>query len=166
MSEDGDDERFEILWGAVVAAFKKSHSLGGPVKHLRASGRYSEGEELGLARLGDDVQHVGDERFVHVDLGNRLLDFDYVGGVERWAQVFELSGSSFCAQDLAFGVAFGISHANPHQKTVKLRFGQRIGTVMLDRILGSYNEERLRQQVGLRVDGDLALVHGLEQGGL
>src|SRR5208282_5721561 len=118
VGEDGDDQGLEIFGRAIVAALQKGHGLGGVVEHLRASGRNSEGEILGLAGFADDVQQVGDERFIHVDLGYGLLDFNYVGGVEHGAQVLELGGAGFGAQDLALGVAFGISHANSHQETI------------------------------------------------
>src|ERR1039458_5634425 len=64
------------------------------------------------------------------------------------------------------GVAFGISHANPHQETIELRLGQGISAVVLDGILRGENEERLRQRIRVGVDGDLAFVHRFEQGGL
>jgi hypothetical protein len=70
-----------------------------------------------------------------VDLGYGLLNFYYFGGVEHGAQVFELGCAGFGAQDLALGVAFGISHANSHQETIELRLRQRIGSVVLDGIL-------------------------------
>src|SRR6266849_9309338 len=121
VGEDGDDQGLEIFGSAVIAAIQEGHGLGGAVEHLRASGRYSQGEILGLAGLADDIQHVRDERFVHVDLAYGLLAFDYVGGVEHGAEVFELGGAGLGAQDLALGVAFGISHAHSHQETIELR---------------------------------------------
>ncbi len=38
--------------------------------------------------------------------------------------------------------------------------------MVLAGILRGDNQERLRERIGMRVDGDLPLVHGLEQGGL
>ncbi len=69
----------------------------------------------------------------------------------------------FRAQNLALGLRVGISHAHPHQKSIELRLGQRIRTVVLHRILGRDHQKRLRQFVRMRVDGNLAFVHGLEQ---
>src|ERR1700687_528339 len=81
-------------------------------------------------------------------------------------RVLRCGGAGFGAQDLALGVAFGISHANSHQETIELRLGQGIGAVVLDGILSGNDQERLRQRIGMRVDGDLAFVHSFEQGGL
>ncbi|SPF47293.1 hypothetical protein SBA1_730005 [Candidatus Sulfotelmatobacter kueseliae] len=44
-----------------------------------------------------------------------------------------------------------------------MRLGQRIGPMVLDRILRGNHQKRLRQLVGVCVHRDLALVHGLEQ---
>jgi hypothetical protein len=49
------------------------------------------------------------------------------------------------------------------QEAVELRFGQRIGALVLDRILGRHHEERLGQGEGLVADRDLALFHRFEQ---
>ncbi len=46
---------------------------------------------------------------------------------------------------------------------VDLRLGQRVGPVGLDRVLRRHHQERVGQRVGLAADGDLALLHGLEQ---
>ena len=49
------------------------------------------------------------------------------------------------------------------KKSIQLRFGQRISSVMLHRILRGDHQKRLRQFVRVRVDRDLAFVHGFEQ---
>ena|SRR2546429_2294779 len=85
VGENGNDQGFEIFRRAIISALEKGHRLRGAVEHLRASGGYSERKILGLAGLSDYVQQISDERFVHVDLGYGLLDFDDVGGVEHGA---------------------------------------------------------------------------------
>ena len=67
------------------------------------------------------------------------------------------------ADDLPFRGMIGIANANTHQKAVELRFGQRIGSVMLHRILRCDHHEGLLQRVGVAVDGDLQLIHGFQQ---
>ena len=70
------------------------------------------------------------------------------------------------AQDLALAGRVGIADAQAHQEAVELRFGQRIGAMVLDRILRGDHHERARQRMRVAVDGDLAFVHGFEQRGL
>ena len=75
-------------------------------------------------------------------------------------------GPAVVAQDIFFAFAIRIAHADAHQEAVELRFGQRIGAVVLDRILRGENQERLGQRVRVIVDSDLRFVHCFEQGGL
>ena len=67
------------------------------------------------------------------------------------------------AQNLALRLRIGIADAHAHQETVQLRFRQRIGAVVLHRILRRDHHERLRQRPGAAVDGHLHFVHGFEQ---
>ena len=52
------------------------------------------------------------------------------------------------------------------QEPVELRLGQRVGALVLDRVLRGDDDERVGQRVRLALDGDLALLHRLEQRGL
>ncbi len=52
------------------------------------------------------------------------------------------------------------------REAVELALGQGVGALVLDGVLRGDDQERRRQVMGLAVDGDLALGHGLEQGRL
>ena len=52
------------------------------------------------------------------------------------------------------------------EESVHLRFGQLIGAELFDRILRGDHHERLRYGMGHAIDGDLLLLHDLEQCGL
>ena len=52
------------------------------------------------------------------------------------------------------------------QEAVDLRLGQRVGALGLDRVLGGQHEEGPRDGVGLAAEGDLALLHDLQERGL
>src|SRR5436190_17242908 len=56
-----------------------------------------------------------------------------------------------------------IAHEDLQHKTVDLSFGQWIGPVVLDWVLGGQNHEHRAERMGLASDRDLALLHGLEQ---
>ena len=49
------------------------------------------------------------------------------------------------------------------EEAVALGLGQRVGALVLDRVLGGEHEERVGQRVRLAVDGHLALLHRLQQ---
>ena len=51
-------------------------------------------------------------------------------------------------------------------EAVDLRLGQRVGALVLHRVLGREDEERPRQLVRRGVDGDLTLLHALQHAGL
>ena len=50
-----------------------------------------------------------------------------------------------------------------HQEAIELRFRQRIGAFLLDRVFSGKNHEQIWHLVGLAGDRDLALFHRLEQ---
>ena len=60
------------------------------------------------------------------------------------------------------GVA-GVADRHPHGEPVELRLGQRVGALVLHRVLGRDHQERALENVRLAVHGDLCLLHRLEQ---
>ena len=55
---------------------------------------------------------------------------------------------------------------NFQHEAVELRLGQRVGAFLLDGVLRGHHQERLFQLVRGFADGDLAFLHGFEQGAL
>ena len=56
-----------------------------------------------------------------------------------------------------------VAERHADHEAVELRLGQRVGALVLDRVLGRDHEERARQLVRVLVDGHVALLHALEQ---
>ena len=52
------------------------------------------------------------------------------------------------------------------QKAVQLRFGQGVGALLLDGVLGSHDQEQGRQGIGFTAHRDLPLGHRFQQGRL
>ncbi len=77
----------------------------------------------------------------------------------------ELAGRH-AAGDLPFLGAAGVIDLDVEQEAVELRFGQRIGPFLLQRVLRGQHEERRGQRVHLAAGGDLPLLHRFEHGGL
>ncbi len=67
---------------------------------------------------------------------------------------------------IRLAVAIGIADGNAEQKAVELRFGQRVGPGIFDRILCREHHERIGQRVCETVDRDLKIVHRFQQRGL
>ncbi len=66
-------------------------------------------------------------------------------------------------QDADLGLLVRVAQLQLDQKTVQLRFGQRVRAVKLDRILSRQHEERRRQIVPLALDRRVRLAHRLQQ---
>ena len=63
-------------------------------------------------------------------------------------------------------VVAGIADQHLEHKAVHLGFGQGIGALGLDRVLGGQHQERVGHHEGLAPDGHLVLLHHFEQGAL
>ena len=61
-------------------------------------------------------------------------------------------------------VAAGVLHEQLEEEAVELRFGQRIGAFLLERILRGHHEERLFELADLAAGGHLLFLHRFEQG--
>ena len=59
-----------------------------------------------------------------------------------------------------------VAEARAEEEAIELRFGEREGSLVLDRVLRGDQQKRLGQLAGDTVDRDLALAHRLEQGRL
>ena len=59
--------------------------------------------------------------------------------------------------------AVGVAHVDLQQEPVELRLGQRIGALLLDRVLRRQHVERPRQDAALPGDRDLLLLHRLQE---
>jgi hypothetical protein len=70
------------------------------------------------------------------------------------------------ADDLQLVLGGRVAERGFHEEAVELRLGERKRALVLDRVLGREQEERLGQESRLAVDRHLALGHRLEQGGL
>jgi hypothetical protein len=60
-------------------------------------------------------------------------------------------------------LARGQADVELEQEAVELRLGQRVGALVLDRVLRRADDERVGQRPGRPVDGHLPLLHRLEQ---
>jgi hypothetical protein len=67
------------------------------------------------------------------------------------------------AHDLALLFPGRVGDDDLEHEPVHLGFRQRVGALLLDGVLGSQDQERVLQEIGDLADGDLALLHGLQQ---
>ncbi len=74
-----------------------------------------------------------------------------------------LAPAAPAGEDLHFFLGIRIAHAEAHQEAVELRLGQRVRALELDRVLRGDHEEWRLEREALALDGDLRLLHRLEQ---
>ena len=118
--------------------------------------------ELGIARGSHQADAVILQAVIHVHAGERGLGLAQRLGGQHRHHLGEVAGHG-AVEDLPLLDRRGVVDADLRHEAVGLGLGQRIGAFLLDRILGREHEERPGQGEGLVADGDLALLHRLEQ---
>ncbi len=78
----------------------------------------------------------------------------------------DLVSAAHAEEDFLLLVAAGVADPHLEHEPVELRLGQRVGALVLDRVLRRQHHERLVQREGGAADGDLVLLHRLQQRGL
>ena len=66
-------------------------------------------------------------------------------------------------KDLALLLLGRITNLHLHHKSVDLRLGQRIGTLLFDGVLRRQNQKRIIEWIRIAADRHLPLLHRLEQ---
>ncbi len=109
----------------------------------------------------DDVT-LGHPR--HVDILQALLHGEQVRAREHGGDghgIFPAAPAP--GEDLHLLLGIRVAHGQAHQEAVELGFGQRIRAFQLDRVLGGDHEEWRLEGEALAFDGDLRLLHRLQQ---
>ena len=119
---------------------------------------------MSLAGRGHQADGVVDDGRVDVDLPRPLLHADQVRRAEHRADL--IGGAQRAVDDRVFLGGVRVADDDLHHEPVDLRLRQRVGALGLDRVLRRHDQKRLGHLVGLAADGDLMLLHHLEQGAL
>src|SRR6266536_1111339 len=170
MAQDVEDQVGEVAREGVLPAPDERQGARGQDQVDRGSGARPEGDVPGqlaephILRPAGGVgqrHRVLDQRRIHIHPLHpglhvaELIEVDdgLAGRVRRDGPLddHELLGGT------------GIVHHDLHHEAVHLGLGQGIGTFRLDRVLGGHDQERLGYPMGLPADGDLLLLHRLQQ---
>jgi hypothetical protein len=174
VAEDRRCDRGDVAAADVTLAVKQGVRFGGEdegeagarsgapsqplltkVERLVAAGPGGAHELLGVVH---DV--VG-----HGDGADGLLNFDDLFAVEdRLGRATH--GPGVRLHDLELLGVGGVVDFDHEHEAVELRFRERVGPLLLDRILGGEDEEGIGERMILTADGDFSLLHGLEHGSL
>ena len=98
-------------------------------------------------------------------LPDDLLEFEDAGAIQNGG--YGLGGPTRGQlDDPAFLVLRGVFDDHLEHEAIKLGLGQGVGAFLLDGVLGGHHDEGFFERVGLAAHGDLALLHGFQQGRL
>ena len=112
-----------------------------------------------------DINDVLLDFLVQVHLFHNLTRLDDIRRAQDWQHLLLLRCDVLTDDSLLF-FFLRIADYDLEHETVGLRFGQRIRSFLLYRVLGSQHQEWVVQLEGLLADGHLTLLHRLEQGTL
>jgi hypothetical protein len=163
MCKNGHSKLFEIVRQAIIAAIEEGPGLCGALQHQSAARAHTESKLFGLARAIDDFEGVVVQAGVHLNVVDRFLHGEYLAQIRYRLERMERIIADAFAQDFPLGFVRRISHFDAHEKTVELRFRQRVRAVMLDGILRGHHKKRLWKKLCSAVHADLGFVHSLEE---
>ena len=174
MPQDRQCHRSDVIEGDVRAALDEGSCLGTEDEVLAGSCAGSPADpfvdEVGSAGAvgagaGGEFHGVAGDVFGDGDLLHDLLE-----GLKLLAGKEAMHGLFFATRgegdDGDFFVLAEVIDDDVQHEAVELRFGQRVGAFHLDGVLRGENEEGLGEMHGVSGDGDLMLLHGLQQRGL
>jgi hypothetical protein len=94
------------------------------------------------------------------------LDGDHLASRQHRLELVNRVMLQLGADNLQLRGAVDIAQLHGDGEAVELALGQRVGAVLLQRVLGRYHEQRLGQIVADPIYGDRVLLHRFEQGRL
>ena len=151
----------DVLGHHVAAAAQEGHGPRGLREGEGGARRGAEGDEgrevdeAHLARVpggGDEGHHVVAEPLVHVDLADPGGEAAHRVAREHPRHRRGLA-RDHAVEDLPLLLLRRVVDLHLQQEAVHLRLGQRIGALLLDRVLGGEHEERDRAAGGWRRRG-------------
>ena len=118
------------------------------------------------ARRGDDLDDITFDRVRDVDLARRGLGAQELVRAHDLLDRLERMDDALRVEDRELLVLARVAELDAHEESVELGLGKREGPLVLDRVLRRHHQEGLGELVRRAVDGDLVLLHRLEEGGL
>ena len=117
---------------------------------------------FGVTGSKHNINNITLNLLVHIDVFHNLASLDNLVGRENLVGFRECALNILTHNELLF-VFLRVADNHLEHKTVHLRLGQRIGSLLLNRVLSGHNQERLFELEGGVANGDLLLLHRLEQ---
>ena len=167
VQEHGHEELLDVLGRDVAARVQHGPRARRAVERERAADGAADRDDVELAGRADEVDDPARDGLVHEHVadgarGASATSSRSIAGSSRPSGWPPSCSSTICASSSASGIA----ERRLHEEAVELRLGQRERALVLDRVLGRDDEERVVEPARLAVDRHLLLGHRLEQRGL
>ena len=180
--EVGDDAMIEYRWGDGFEVFERGHvgpaqggaRFGAEDKVLDGAGSGAPGDRVVdpcrcVCLAGSGFAHEANGSLIHVfgygESSDELLASEDFRSVDQFSESGAMTSSGF-ARDAGFFFERGIVDLDEKHEAVELRFGQRVGAFLFDRVLGREDKKGRGERIGFAKDGDLVFLHRLEHGRL
>ncbi len=163
MGQDGRRQGLHVVGEDVVAALHQRERLRCLEQVDARPRRGTQAQQRLPAGRRHDVDDVPLHRIGCVQRAGHLPEVAQHGGIGDRSDLGERIAGLVGVEHRDLGATVGIAEADLHQEPVALRLRQRVGALHLHGVLGGDDHERLGERVGVAVDGDLLLLHGLEQ---
>ena len=178
MAETGDSDILDVLVGDMESAVDESADFTGEDECLSATRRnptadiavcWAVGSTGG--GIGFGVRREDESCGVLLDMGrdddglDEGLHFEDAVAVDDRVSGWVLSAGG-AIDDFHQVFESGVSDINFEQEAIELRFGERVGSFLLDWVLGREDKEGFVELVGFSGDSDGVLLHRFEERGL
>ncbi len=158
---------FHILGQHVIATVQNRRGLGHRRHSQGGSGAGAAGDLAvlpGELDEGDDIVH---HRVLEIDAADRLLHPQKLLPRHNPVDLLERIDPALAGEDhIPLVVGLGVADRQAHGEAVHLRVRQKLGAGGAGGVLGGDDDKGLGDGVRHAVHGNLALLHGLKQGGL
>ena len=166
VADDGTEQALDVLGDHVIAPVDERPGARHALEREAAAHGRADLDRVVAARAPNELDRPLLQQRVDVDLLDRGEHVGELADADDRAEVVERMPVELCLDDRELLIERRVAERGADQEAVELRLGQRERSLLLDRVLGRDDEERVGQRVRDAVDRDLMLRHALEQGRL
>ena len=140
--EHGVGERLDVVGQRVVAALDQRARLGGAQQHQAGARRGAELDARVVARVPQQGDDVVAQRLRGVHAARGVLRGEHLGAVGDRLELEHAVAALVAGEHARLVVGRRVAERQPDHEAVDLRLGQRVGALVLDRVLRREDEER------------------------
>src|SRR3954447_2907446 len=156
----------DVVGQRVVAAAQERARPGGAQQHEAGARRGAELHAVVAARVVQERDDVVAQRLRGVHAAGGVLALEHLGSVGDRLEVEHAVATLVALEHPRLLRGARVAELEPDHEAVDLRLRERVGALVLDRVLRGEDEERAGELVRVDVDGHHPLLHALEQAGL